>query len=264
MSHGSDRMQLSIDGPVASIIFDHPARRNAMSIDMWQAIPRMLDQIEADNTIRVIVLTGAGKEAFVAGADISEFETHRATPQAVVAYEEFVDGATDRLARTLTPTIAMIRGFCIGGGMAIALSCDMRIATPQSMFAIPAAKLGLGYRQGGIRTLMNLVGPGFAREIFFTGRQFTANEALNMGLINGLSNNDDIAGKVSELCAMISANAPLTIRAAKQAMLDIAQQPVGFDASLSEEMVQTCFASADYTEGRRAFMDKRKPEFHGR
>lgn len=264
MSHGSDRMRLSIEGPVARIIFEHEARRNAMSIDMWQAIPRMLDQIEADQTIRVIVLSGAGEEAFVAGADISEFETHRATPQAVMAYEEFVDGATDRLAHTLIPTIAMIRGYCIGGGMAIALSCDMRIATPQSMFAIPAAKLGLGYRHGGIRTLMNLVGPGFAREIFFTARQFTGAEALNMGLINMLSSNEDISGKVSELCAMIVSNAPLTIRAAKQAMLDIAKPSDEFDAMLSEQMVQACFASDDYKEGRKAFMEKRKPEFHGR
>ncbi|MEQ1888317.1 MAG: enoyl-CoA hydratase [Alphaproteobacteria bacterium] len=264
MSHGSDRMQLIIEGPVAWIIFNHPERRNAMSIDMWQAVPRMLDQIEADNSIRVIVLKGAGDEAFVAGADISEFETHRATPVAVAAYEEIVDAANWRLCNSPIPSIAMIRGYCIGGGMAIALNCDLRIATPRSVFAIPAAKLGLGYRHGGIRTLMNLVGPGFAREIFFTARQFNATEALHMSLINSLIDEAHILDKVMELCAQIAANAPLTIRAAKQTMLDIQRQPDDFDATLSEQMVQSCFASEDYKEGRRAFMDKRKPKFLGR
>ncbi len=263
MSHGSDRMQLVKDGPIAWIIFNHPMRRNAMSIDMWQALPRMLDEIEADSTIRAIVLKGAGNEAFVAGADISEFETHRATPEAVLAYEEFVDGANGRLACSPIPTIAMIRGFCIGGGMAIALSCDLRIATKQSAFAIPAAKLGLGYRQGGIRTLMNLVGPGFAREIFFTARQFTADEALVMGLINRMVEEAEIDASVRKICGMIAANAPLTIRAAKQAMIEIDKEPAGFDAALCEQMVQACFASDDYKEGRRAFMDKRKPVFRG-
>lgn len=263
MSHGSDRMQLVKDGPIAWIIFDHPQRRNAMSIDMWQALPRMLDEIESSAEIRVIVLKGAGNEAFVAGADISEFETHRATPQAVLAYEEFVDGATGRLARSPLPTIAMIRGFCIGGGMAIALGCDLRIATQESVFAIPAAKLGLGYRHGGIRTLMNLVGPGFAREIFFTARQFSAQEALVMGLINRCAEDSDIDAHVRNLCSMIAANAPLTLRAAKQAMLEIEKEPEGFDAVLCEQLVQACFESDDYKEGRRAFMEKRKPEFRG-
>ena len=264
MSHGSDRMQMVKDGPVAWIIFNHPARRNAMSIDMWQALPRMLNEIESDSAIRVIVLKGAGDEAFVAGADISEFETHRATPEAVQAYETFVDGANGRLAHSPIPTIAMIRGFCIGGGMAIALNCDLRIATPQSAFAIPAAKLGLGYQQGGIRTLMNLVGPGFAREIFFTARQFNAEEALAMGLINRLVEDTEIEAAVNKLCAMITANAPLTIRAAKQAMIEIDKEPIGFDAGLCEKMLQACFQSEDYKEGRRAFMDKRKPTFRGR
>jgi len=264
MSHGSDRMQLEIEGPVATIIFDHVARRNAMSIDMWQAIPRMLDQIESDPGMRVIVLKGAGDEAFVAGADISEFETHRATPEAVIAYENFVDTATERLAGTLIPTIAMIRGFCIGGGMAIALSCDLRIATPKSVFAIPAARLGLGYRHEGIRTLMDLVGPGFAREIFFTARQLTAEKAYHIGLINSLIREADIEDEVRALCAQIAVNAPLTLRAAKQAMLDIARAPEHFYAGKSEQMVLRCFDSEDYKEGRRAFMEKRSPVFQGR
>lgn len=263
MSHGSDRMQLVRDGAVAWIIFNHPERRNAMSIDMWQALPHMLDDVEADDAIRVIVLKGAGDEAFVAGADISEFETHRATPPAVLAYEEFVDGATGRLANCSIPTVAMIRGFCIGGGMAIALSCDLRIATKQSVFAIPAAKLGLGYRHGGIRTLMNLVGPGFAREIFFTARQFNAEEALAMGLINRMAEEAELDANVRKICAMIAANAPLTIRAAKKAMLEIDREPADFDGDLCEQMVQACFESEDYKEGRRAFMEKRKPEFRG-
>lgn len=264
MSHGSARMQLVKEGPIAWIIFNHPERRNAMSLDMWRALPLMFDEIEASPEIRAIVLKGAGNEAFVAGADISEFETHRATPEAVLAYEEFVDGATGRIAAAPVPTIAMIRGFCIGGGMAIALSCDLRFATRQSVFAIPAAKLGLGYRHGGIRTLMNLVGPGYAREIFFTARQFDAQEALAMGLLNSLAEEADIEARVRGTCGMIAANAPLTIRAAKHAMIQIDKEPGDFDAAICEQMVQGCFASEDYKEGRRAFMEKRRPMFHGK
>lgn len=264
MSHGSHRMQLVKEAPVAWIIIDHPQRRNAMSIDMWQAIPRMMDEIEADDDIRVVVVKGAGREAFVAGADISEFETHRATPQAVAAYEEFVDAANGRLTHASLPVIAMIRGYCIGGGMAMALSCDLRIATAESRFAIPAAKLGLGYRHGGVRTLMNLVGPGFAREIFFTARQFDATEALSMGLINRLVADNEIEGVIQSLCETISANAPLTLRAAKRTMIELEKQPYGFDAAICEQMVQACFESDDYKEGRRAFMEKRKPMFYGR
>lgn len=264
MSHGSDRMRLVKEGPLAWIIFDHPQRRNAMSIDMWRAMPLMLDELEADPAIRAIVLKGAGDEAFVAGADISEFETHRGAPEAVLAYEELVDSANGRLAACPIPTLAMINGFCIGGGLAIALSCDLRIASPRSVFAIPAAKLGLGYRHGGIRVLMNLVGPGFAREIFFTARQFNADEALNMGLVNQLAMEAELEYKVREICSMIAANAPLTIRAAKQAMLEIDREPADFNGDLCEQMVQACFESEDYKEGRRAFMEKRKPGFQGR
>ncbi|MSP42367.1 MAG: enoyl-CoA hydratase [Alphaproteobacteria bacterium] len=263
MSHGSDRMQLVKQGQTATIIFDHPQRRNAMSIDMWRALPRMLDEIEADSAMRAIVLKGAGEEAFVAGADISEFDTHRGTPEAVLAYEELVDRANGRLANCPVPTIAMIRGFCIGGGLAIALNCDLRIATPCSVFAIPAAKLGLGYRHNGIRTLMNLVGPGFAREIFFTARQFTASEALGMGLVNRIAEISELEPQVQSICGLIAANAPLTLRAAKQAMLEIDKAPEGFNSVLCEQMVQACFASEDYKEGRRAFMEKRRPVFQG-
>jgi enoyl-CoA hydratase len=263
MSHGSDRMQLVIEGPAATIIFNHPQRRNAMSLDMWRAMPLMLDEIEENGEIRVIVLKGAGHEAFVAGADISEFETHRGTPEAVQAYEALTDGANGRLAQSPLPTIAMINGFCIGGGLAIALNCDLRIATPQSVFAIPAARLGLGYRHNGIRTLMNLVGPGFAREIFFTARQFNADEAHAMGLINRIVEADGLEAQVETLCGMIAANAPLTLRAAKQAMLEIDKAPGDFNSALCEQMVQACFTSEDYKEGRRAFMDKRRPVFKG-
>lgn len=264
MSYGSDKVLTEKRGSVGWIIFNQPAKRNAMSLDMWQALPAILDDFESDPDIRSVVLTGAGDEAFVAGADISEFETHRATPHDVAAYENHVDAATHRLAASQLPTIARIRGFCIGGGLAIALGCDLRIATPQSTFAIPAAKLGLGYRHGGIRTLMGLVGPGFAREIFFTARQFSAEEAYQMRLINRIVSDDKIDALVDSYCAMIAANAPLTIRAAKITMNEIAKSPAGFDAEFCERLVQECFDSEDYTEGRRAFMEKRKPEFRGR
>ena len=263
MTHGSDRMIGTKEGPIGWIIFNHPERRNAMSLDMWEALPRILDEFEVDPEIRVIVLRGADNIAFVSGADISEFETHRATVEGVARYEDIVEAATGRLAASPNPVIAMIQGFCIGGGLAIALACDIRIASPDSRFAIPAAKLGLGYRHGGIRTLIDVVGPAYAKEIFFTARQFTAAEAYEMGLVNRVVASPDLQAYTRDYCAMIAANAPMTIRAVKRTSAEIAREPADFDAELCETMVSECFASDDYKEGRRAFMEKRKPQFRG-
>jgi enoyl-CoA hydratase/carnithine racemase len=252
------------DGPIGWMTFNNPKRHNAVSIDMWEGIPVLLDQFDADPEIRVVVLKGAGEKAFVAGADISQFEQQRSSPDAVAYYEQIAETASRRLATVAKPTIAMIRGYCIGGGVAISLCCDLRIATESSRFAVPAAKLGLGYRHAGLQTLVSLVGPSFAREIFFTARQFTATEAHEMGLINRVVAEGDLEVYVRDYCATIAANAPLTIASVKRIVAEIIKPSGNLDEDLCRRLVQGCFDSEDYAEGRRAFMEKRKPVFRGR
>ena len=180
----TSKMIAEKDGAIGRLIFNNPARHNAVSLEMWQAVAQIMDDFDQDDAIRVIVLSGAGGRAFVSGADISEFKERRASEEAAAAYSKISEGARMRLQETLKPTIAMIRGYCIGGGVGTALACDMRIAAEGSKFGVPAAKLGLGYAYDGIKKLVDLVGPAYAREIFFTARQFTAEEALRMGLVN--------------------------------------------------------------------------------
>src|SRR5437763_16671555 len=211
----TSKMLAEKDGPVGRLIFNNPARHNAVSLEMWQAVGQIMDDFEADPAIRVIVVTGAGGKAFVSGADISEFKEKRADEEAAAAYSKISEASRLKLQETLKPTIAMIRGYCIGGGLATALACDLRIAAEGSRFGIPAAKLGLGYAYDGIKRLIDTVGPAYAREIFYTARQFTAEEALAMGLVNRLVPESELEGYVKNYCDTIAANAPLTIRAAK-------------------------------------------------
>ena len=250
------------DGNIGWMIFNNPDKHNAVKVEMWEAIPQILDQFEADESVKVIVLKGSGEKAFISGADISEFEKVRASEAATKHYEDIADGASDRLYACTKPTIAMIRGYCIGGGAGIAVSCDLRIATEASKFGIPAAKLSVGYRHGGIQKLVDLVGPSAAKDIFFTARQIPAPEALNMGLINKMVPNDQLEITVEEYCQSICANAPLTITAVKQIIEQIVK-PGTLNQDLCEQLVENCFNSDDYIEGRRAFMEKRKPVFKG-
>jgi enoyl-CoA hydratase/carnithine racemase len=249
------------EGAVGWLIFNNPERRNAVSVDMWEAIPAVLETFEKDGEIRVVVLAGAGDKAFVSGADISQFEKQRSGPEAVQYYEEIAEDAQLRLQTFDKPVLAMIRGYCLGAGLNIANCCDLRIASEDSRFGIPAAKMGLGYRASSMKNLVDTVGAAYAREIMLTGRQFTAGEARDMGLLHKVVSSPDLEKTIREYCEMISANAPLTMRTAKRVIRELLKNE--YDAATCKAWVKECFDSADYAEGRKAFMEKRKPVFKG-
>jgi enoyl-CoA hydratase len=260
----TERMLARKDGAIGWMLFNNPARHNAVSVEMWQAVPEIIEEFEKDDAIRVVVLGGVGGKAFVSGADISEFGEKRSSREATLAYNTTVEKASDRLLSCKKPTIAMIQGYCIGGGVAISLCCDLRLAADNSRFGVPAAKLGLGYAFPGIRRLVDIVGPAFAKEIFFTARQFDATEALQMGLVNRVRPTAEIEAYVKDYAAMIGANAPLTVGAAKLCVGEYLRDPDKRDLAACQAAVDFCFASADYVEGRTAFMEKRKPVFSGK
>jgi enoyl-CoA hydratase len=251
------------DGGVGWMIFNNPERRNAVSLDMWRAIPDVLAAFEADPEVRVVVFVGAGDRAFVSGADISQFEDQRNDASAEARYSGASATANVAMAGISKPTIAMIRGYCIGGGLAVALNCDLRICSDDSRFAIPAARLGLGYGFGGVKALIDVVGPSIAKEILFTARQLSSDEALRVGLVNRVTTREGLEALVREYCAMIGANAPLTVRAAKLAAREALRDPEKRRLADVEAAVAACFDSADFKEGRTAFMEKRKPAFRG-
>jgi enoyl-CoA hydratase/carnithine racemase len=258
----TERLIEKREGAVGWLIFNNPERRNAVSLDMWEAIPSALEDFEKDSNIRVVVLAGAGDKAFVSGADISQFEKQRSSEEAVKRYEEIGEAAQAKLAAFEKPMIAMIRGYCLGGGLNIANSCDLRIAAEDARFGIPAAKMGLGYRASSMKKLVDTVGAPFAREIMITARQFNAAEAKAMGLVHKVVPVAELEKTVREYTDLISANAPLTIRAAKRIIREVSKKD--YDAAACDAWVKECFASEDYAEGRRAFMEKRKPQFRGR
>jgi enoyl-CoA hydratase/carnithine racemase len=258
----TDRVVARKEGAVGWLVFNNPERRNAVSLEMWQAIAGVLADFESDDAVRVIVLTGAGDKAFASGADISQFEKHRADEAGVQRYEQTSGAAMQRLKGLDKPTLAMIRGYCLGGGLNIAAACDLRIATEDSRFGIPAAKMGLGYKADAMKALIDLVGPAFTREIMITARQFSAAEALQMGLVHRVVAPAELEAVTRQYCDMIAANAPLTIRTAKRVIREVTRGR--YDEAACRAWVKECFDSADYAEGRRAFMEKRKPVFKGR
>jgi enoyl-CoA hydratase len=260
----TERLVAETQGPIGWLVFNNPARRNAVSVDMWEGLPRVLDRFESNPDIRAIVLAGAGDQAFVAGADISQFDQARADTAGVQRYEEIAEGAQLRLQACDRPVLAMIRGFCLGGGLNIALACDLRIAADDARIGIPAARLGLAYRASSTKNLVDTVGPANAREVLLTGRQLDAAEALTMGLVNRVVPAADLEAAVLEYCGMFADNAPLTMRAAKRIIRELLKSHAGFDAAACRAYVQECFESADYAEGRRAFKEKRRPNFSGK
>ena len=263
MDTGTERLIGRKDGQIGWMIFNNPERRNALSLDMWQAIPGVLAGFEADPEIRVVVFAGAGDKAFVAGADISQFEAQRGDAAADAVYSADSAAANAAMAGISKPTIAMIRGFCLGGGLAVALTCDLRVCADDARFAIPAARLGLGYRFDGVRALIDIVGPAYAREILFTARQFNAEEAQRMGLVNHVTSVEGLEASVRATAAAIAQNAPLTVRASKIAIREALRDAEVRAMAEVEAAVTACFESADYAEGRRAFMEKRRPVFLG-
>lgn len=256
-------LRLEIDGAIAWIVADNQERMNAYTAGMWAKIPECVQAAESDSAVRVIVLRGAGSRAFSAGADISEFEKSRTGDEALT-YDRLNHEAFSALSAASKPVIAMIHGFCLGGGLGIAACADIRIADQKSQFSIPAAKLGLGYNPRWVPALLALAPPAFVKEMIFTGRRLSADEALRIGLINRLVETDSLEISVRSLAQEIAANAPLTVKAAKLTIDELVRRPETPDTKLLDAAVAACFASADYAEGRRAFLEKRKPQFEGR
>jgi enoyl-CoA hydratase/carnithine racemase len=259
----AEKMLSRKEGSVGYVIFNNPERHNAVSLDMWKMAGEMLDDFRSDNNIKVVVVTGAGGKAFVSGADISRFEKERSSEDAVKHYNEAVDKSYRAFHEFPKPVIAMIRGYCIGGGMGLATCCDIRIATEKSTFAVPAAKLGLGYGYTGLKRLVDVVGPSFAMEIFYTARQFTAAEGVTMGLVNRVVPDGELESYVKNYAEIIAGNAPLTIKAVKAVVSEMMKDEGKRDLKRAQDAVDACFKSRDYEEGRKAFMEKRKPVFTG-
>ncbi|WP_193179655.1 enoyl-CoA hydratase [Nisaea sediminum] len=259
----TDKILTSQDGNIARIVFNQPEKRNAVSLEMWEAVEKALDAYKDDDAVRVLILSGAGGKAFVSGADISKFESERASAEAVAHYNATTKRVYDKVASFPKPVIAQIDGFCVGGGVALAVCCDMRICGEGSQFAVPAAKLGLGYPYEGLRRLTGVVGPSFAKEIFYTARRFSASEAYEMGLANRVVPDAEVEKYCTEYAEMIAGNAPLTVNAVKAIVNEVMKDESDRDLDMCARLVAECFASQDYIEGRRAFMEKRKPNFTG-
>ena len=250
-------------GPLARLVFDNPERRNAVSLEMWREVEQVLARFAADAEVRVLVVTGAGDKTFVSGADISKFESERASRDAVAEYNATGERAYSALHAFPKPTIARIRGACVGGGVNLAACCDLRLCGERSRFAVPAAKLGLGYGLNNIARLADVIGTARAMEMLYTARTFAADEAAGFGLVHRVVPEDRLDGAVDEYVEMIAGNAPLTLKTVKAVVGELRKDLAERDLDKLQRLVDACFESRDYVEGRRAFMAKRKPEFTG-
>lgn len=260
----SSKLRVDVERGVARLFIDNGAKRNAFDLDMWRALPPLMAAIDADPETRVVIVSGAPELPFCAGADISEFATVRATSAGGRAYEQANVEAFDAISACSKPTIAAISGFCMGGGMGIAAVCDLRVAQQGAVFGVPAARLGVGYPPSAMRYVVAAVGAQQALDLFFTARRMTAREALEIGFIARLLEPESFEGAVDELAETIAGNAPLTLKAAKAAIRAAAQLPNAPAPAECETLAAQCFDSADYLEGRAAFLEKRAPRFEGK
>src|SRR3954451_21522014 len=264
ISHADGKILQSITDGVGVITFNNPDKRNAMSLEMWEGLGSALTELRDNPDVRVVILTGAGDKAFVSGADISQFEKNRHNAAASEEYSRRSDAQRAILASYPKPTIACIRGFCLGGGMQVAMLADIRLAADNSQFGIPAAKLGIAYGYDGLKNLVSLVGPSWARLIMYTGMRIDSAEALRIGLVERVLPGADLWGATMEIARAISGNAPLAIKAAKITIAQVLKDSDKRDMNAINDIGTACMDSEDFREGRQAFMEKRKPQFKGR
>ena len=257
------RIRVEVEGAIGRLVVDNPERRNAVALDMWKAIPGAVRALVEHPDVRVILVRGAGSLAFVSGADISEFASVRRDAASARAYEASNADAFAALRHSPKPTVAMIRGFCLGGGMGLAVACDLRIAADDAVFGIPAARLGVGYPPDCIGDVVAAVGPQRAKELFFTARRMSAAEALSIGLLAAVHPTEALENEAFDLAHTIARNAPLTLRAAKAAIDAVVDGALAERRDTLVALTDACFASADFAEGRTAFLEKREARFHG-
>ena len=259
----SERIIARKEGAIGWLVFNNPAKHNAISMDMAEAVPAVMRGFEDDAEVRVIVVAGAGEKAFAAGSDISGFESVRADAQKNKHYNDVNERSYNAVYQCTKPTVAMIRGYCIGGGLDFATSCDVRFCSDNAVFAVPAGKLGLGYGHEGILRFGRVMGFMRARDLFLSGRRLGAEESLRLGLVHRVIPLAQLEAETTAYAQSIADNAPLTLAAIKRAFLEYEKDPASRDLSSAQAMIDACFRSADYVEGRKAFAQKRKPQFKG-
>ena len=263
MASPSASIDITVAEHIARVTLNQPQRRNAMRLSMWRDLYEGLTRLATDPEVRVVVVSGAGNRAFCAGADISEFDEWRGDPARAAEYDAITHDACESLRYFPKPTLARIEGSCIGGGFELALLCDIRICSPDARFAVTPAKLGLGYNLHDTELLVDRIGAPATREILFTGRMFEPDEALRLGIVNRVAESGGIDALVDEYVSEIATNAPLTVQASKAIIAEANRSPGERDAALCQTWVDRCYASQDFLEGRRAFAEKRSPQFTG-